>query len=394
MWYLPVIQRLKRLFANTNDEKNIRWHLDERVFDGKILHVADSLQWKKIDSLFPDFALESKNHRLGLTIDEMNCFRNLSTNHMSWLVLLIIYNLSPRYNVKEHKACPICESDTRHRQLQNEKKTVYLGRQVFFRPNHPYRILRKAFNGEKEFSFAPKHLTGKEVYKRLQHVKVVFGKRLKDKQRGNLEKNSWKKILIGTLLNIKDKTKDITESREDMVVMMAIRDNLPRNIRVTITRLFLFLNAICSKVINPENLDELEHEAVIILCQLEMFFPLSFFDIMVHLVVHLVREIRICGLVYLRWIYLVERYMKIFKAYIKSHHRQEALIVERYITKEDIEFCIMYFSEANSIGIPESRHEGRYDGRGTQGLNVKTFSRDVHFPKNHFSVPDARVFKG
>ena len=37
----------------------------------------------------------------------------------------------------------------------------------------------------------------------------------------------------------------------------------------------------------------------------------------------------------------------------------------------------MYLSEANSIGIPESLNEGRYDGRDTQGLNVKTFSRDV-----------------
>ena len=36
-----------------------------------------------------------------------------------------------------------------------------------------------------------------------------------------------------------------------------------------------------------------------------------------------------------------------------------------------------YLSEVNSIGILESHHEGRYDGRGIQGLNVKTFSRDI-----------------
>lgn len=69
--------------------------------------------------------------------------------------------------------------------------------------------------------------------------------------------------------------------------------------------------------------------------------------------------------------------MKIIKWYTKNHHRLKTSIVEWYITEETIEFCTMYLLEANSIGIPESRHEGRYDGRGTQGLNVKKFSQDV-----------------
>ena len=125
---------------------------------------------------------------------------------------------------------------------------------------------------------------------------------------------------------------------------MAICDILPRNIRVTITKLCLFFNYICIKVIDLENLYELKHEAEIILCQLERFFPSLIFDIMVHLVVHLVREIRICGPVYLRWMYQVERYMKIFKGYTKNHHRSEISIIERYITYEAIEFCTNYLS--------------------------------------------------
>ena len=95
MWYLPIIQWLKRLFANVNDAKKTRWHVDERVCDGKILHVADSLQWKKIDSLFPYFSLELRNLMLGLSADGMNPFGNLITNHTPWSVLLIIYKLSP-----------------------------------------------------------------------------------------------------------------------------------------------------------------------------------------------------------------------------------------------------------------------------------------------------------
>ena len=58
---------------------------------------------------------------------------------------------------------------------------------------------------------------------------------------------------------------------------VAIRNILPTSIRVTITRLCLFFNAICKKVIDPQKLDELETEAITILCQLEMYFPPSFF---------------------------------------------------------------------------------------------------------------------
>jgi len=86
---------------------------------------------------------------------------------------------------------------------------------------------------------------------------------------------------------------------------------LPNKVRLSITWLCFFFNAICSKVLDSVKLDELENEAAIISCQLEMYFPLAFFDIMVHLIVHLVREIKCRGPVYLRWMYLVERYMKI-----------------------------------------------------------------------------------
>ena len=87
---------------------------------------------------------------------------------------------------------------------------------------------------------------------------------------------------------------------------VAIRGTLPNKVRVAITHLCFLFNDICRKVINPQNLDELENEAVVVLCQIEMYFPPLFLDIMVHLAVHLVREIQLCGLVFLRWMYLVE----------------------------------------------------------------------------------------
>jgi ssDNA-binding Zn-finger/Zn-ribbon topoisomerase 1 len=555
VWYLPIISRFKRLFANANDAKNLRWHADERKCDGQIRHVADSLQWKKIDSLFPNFGKEPRNLRLGLATDGMNPFGNQSTNHSSWPVLLMIYNLSPwlcmkrkymmlsmmisgphqpgndidvylspliddlrllwekgvdvldaysgeqfnmramlfctindfpaygnlsGYIVKGHHACPICEKDTSFRQLKEGKKTVYLRHRKFLPRFHPYRRLRKAFDGDQENGVAPKPLTGEEVYQRQRAINVDFGKC----QKKSAVKNIWKKrsvffdlpywssldvrhcidvmhveknvcdSVIGTLLNIKGKTKDGANARLDMDLMgirqellpqkignktylppachtlsknektsfckclqsikvphgyssnvkrlvslkdlkliglkshdchvlmqqllpVAIRGILPDNVRKTITRLCLFFNAICCKAIDSFKLDELEKEAAVILCQLEMYFPPAFFDIMVHLIVHLVREIRLCGPIFLRWMYPVERYMKILKGYTKNPHRPEASIVERYIAEEAIEFCSNYLSEVDAIGVPKSRHDGRCDGAGTQGLNVKSMNIEV-----------------
>lgn len=45
------------------------------------------------------------------------------------------------------------------------------------------------------------------------------------------------------------------------------------------------------------------------MCNLERLFPLSFFNIIVHLVVHLAEEAKIVGPIQYRWImYSIERY--------------------------------------------------------------------------------------
>jgi len=156
------------------------------------------------------------------------------------------------------------------------------------------------------------------------------------------------------------------------LLVVAIQDILPNKVRLAITRLCFFFNAICSKVLDPVKFDDLENDATIILCHLEMYFPLAFFDIMVHLIVHLVRVIKCCGPVYLQWMYPVERYMKILKGYTKNLHHPEASIVERYIAEEAIEFCSEYIEKDKPVGLPKSRHDDRVGGKGLRGLHVIT----------------------
>jgi len=66
-----------------------------------VCHLADCSQWKKIDRFFPDFGKEARNLRLGLASDGMNPYGNLSTQHSSWPILLVIYNLSPWLCMKQ-----------------------------------------------------------------------------------------------------------------------------------------------------------------------------------------------------------------------------------------------------------------------------------------------------
>ena len=44
LWYLPIIPRLRRFFANVNNAKNLTWHANGRKCDGLLRHAADSPQ--------------------------------------------------------------------------------------------------------------------------------------------------------------------------------------------------------------------------------------------------------------------------------------------------------------------------------------------------------------
>ena len=50
MWYLPVTNRLRRIFLNPKEAALMTWWDDERkVDDDKIAHLADCSQWQRFD---------------------------------------------------------------------------------------------------------------------------------------------------------------------------------------------------------------------------------------------------------------------------------------------------------------------------------------------------------
>jgi len=141
---------------------------------------------------------------------------------------------------------------------------------------------------------------------------------------------------------------------------VAIKALLPDHVKKVIIRVCFFFNSLCSKVVNVAALDQLQADVVETVCSLEMYFLPAFFDVMVHLMVHLVREVKLCGPVYLRWMYPFERDMKKLKGYVRNRNRPEGCIAEAYIVEEAIEFCSEYLSGVDAVGLP-SRKNATYD---------------------------------
>ena len=92
------------------------------------------------------------------------------------------------------------------------------------------------------------------------------------------------------------------------LLSVAIRGLLPKGPQTAIFRLSTFFNELCQRVIDGTKLEEMENDFAETLCMLEMYFPPSFFDIMVHLTIHLRREAQQCGPVQYRWMYSFKRY--------------------------------------------------------------------------------------
>ena len=149
---------------------------------------------------------------------------------------------------------------------------------------------------------------------------------------------------IKGILNLPEKKLTNLKSHDCHVLMtellpLVFRRILPENVRLTIVKLCAFLNAISQKVIDPENLIKLQNDVVQCLVGFELIFPPSFFNIMTHLLVHLVKEIDILGPIFLHNIFPFERFMGVLKKCVHNRAHPEGSIASAYGTKEVIELC-------------------------------------------------------
>ena len=75
------------------------------------------------------------------------------------------------------------------------------------------------------------------------------------------------------------------------VLPVAIRGIMDEHVHETLFGLCNFFDVISRKSIGVKQLARLREVIIVILCELDMYFPPAFFDIMVHLLVHIVEEL-------------------------------------------------------------------------------------------------------
>jgi hypothetical protein len=75
-------------------------------------------------------------------------------------------------------------------------------------------------------------------------------------------------------------------------------------------------------------LTKLQDDLILTMGNLETIFPPSFFDIIPHLLVHIMHEMKYLGHVFLHQIYPFERFMTVLKKYVHNQSRLEGCMVQ------------------------------------------------------------------
>ena len=149
-----------------------------------------------------------------------------------------------------------------------------------------------------------------------------------------------------------------------------VRPFLNKEIRETIIELCSFFQLMCARKLNVAAMENAQNNIILILCKLENIFPPVFFDIMVHLTMHLPEEALLCGSVHTRWMYPFELYLGTLKKYVRNRARPEGSIAEGYIVNEALTFCSMYLKGVETLFNRPERNMGVEDMSNHKDLSI------------------------
>ncbi|KAM3366409.1 hypothetical protein ACQJBY_015685 [Aegilops geniculata] len=159
-------------------------------------------------------------------------------------------------------------------------------------------------------------------------------------------------------INMKDCTISGLKSHDCHVILedilpLALRSCYPhKEVMIVVIGLSNFFKKLCSKVLDVSELDKLQESIVMTLCNMERIFLPSFFTIMVHLMVHLVEEVKLGGPVHYRWMYPLERSFVRLKALVRNRAFPEGSIAEGYLAQECLTFCSRFLEGTTRFTRP------------------------------------------
>ncbi|GJU39727.1 pyruvate kinase [Tanacetum coccineum] len=252
--YFSIIPRLQRLYKSSHTAKEMTWHAIGKCTEP------------------------------GLAADGFNPFGNLSQAYNMWPVILTTYNLPPCYCMKE--------SSFMLTLLIPGPKSPGKDIDVYLRPL--IDDLKAAY------SFTPEN--------RKKFCQFIKGVKLPDGFGSNFKHK------------VTDNDTNITGLKShDFHIMMqrllpyGLQQYLPDKVAKLIIELCSFFKQICSATLIEDDMLKAQSKVVDVLCNLELIYPPAFFDIMIHLVIHLPLEALEGGPIRPRWMFPFERFMKKLK---------------------------------------------------------------------------------
>nr|GEW47487.1 hypothetical protein [Tanacetum cinerariifolium] len=367
--YFLIIPRLQHLYKSSHTAKEMIWHATGKCTEpDKMQHPVDGRAWKKFNTMYPDFAKEPRNVRLGLAADGFNHLATLSG--------------------QGYKACPTCNKDTPSVHVYN--KTAYVGHKRFLKNPHKWRSSLE-FNGQTDNRDPPKEFGQDEILAQLDRLPTrVKGKHpsyegVKLKRNVHLSQTKNRKCLkpqaaysftpknqkkfcqfikrvklpdgFGSCFKHKmtDNDTNITGLKShDCHIMMqhllpyGLQQYSPDKIVKSIIELCSSFKQICSATLMEDDMLKAQIKVVDILCDLELIYPPGLFDIMIHLVIHLPLEALEGGPIRPRWMFPFKRYMKKLKGYVRNKAKPEVSIAEGYVVEEALTFSSYYFRDVTT----------------------------------------------
>ncbi|XP_022003645.1 uncharacterized protein LOC110901103 [Helianthus annuus] len=101
MTYMPIGPRLQRLFYSKKTAEHMTWHALHHTQPEKMSHPSEGRAWNHFDSLYPDFAHETRNVRIGLCTDGFSLNNSNGATYSCWPVFITVYNLPPWLALKK-----------------------------------------------------------------------------------------------------------------------------------------------------------------------------------------------------------------------------------------------------------------------------------------------------
>ncbi|XP_057445010.1 uncharacterized protein LOC130737272 [Lotus japonicus] len=352
MHYLPLILRLKRLYASMSSAPHMRWHYENKRQPGVMCHPSNGKAWKYFDGKHLDFAKEPRNVRLGLFSDGFMPFGNGAKPYSCWPVIVTPYNIPPELcmttpymfltliipgpdNPKE-------KIDVYLQPLIDELKLLWNEGVVTYDISKKQNFIMKAalmwtVNDFPAYVMDIKGKTKDNVKARrdlkeycrrreLELVENLGGKPLKPKAKFVLSKEQnmavckWVSELkmpdgyasnLSRCVTMKDGKFLGMKSHDCHIFMERLLpiafSALPLQVWRPLAELSKFFKDLCSSTLQLNDLRRMRENIIITTCKLERIFPPGFFNSMEHLHIHLPYEVIAGGPIQYRWMYPFER---------------------------------------------------------------------------------------